>query len=405
MTLAILTAQIGHYHDARFRAVAAAGADFTVIATQNEADFSEFMALGSDRYPVQRMFEGRAAYRQACALGQVWPSVQASLSALGPTVVIVAGWASPESFAAIAWARRHHRRIVMMSESQNSDAARSSWRERVKARVVGLCDAALVGGASHREYVVQLGIARKLAFMGYDVVDNAYFASEAEAARAIETAVRLDLGLPDRYLLASARFIPKKNLTCLITAYSKALKGRSDMPHLVILGDGPERGSVEATIVETGLVGRVHLPGFRGYGELPALYGLSEGFVHVSTSEQWGLVINEAAASGVPVVASSACGATASLIVDGVTGFVVDAEREDSIRNGLLRLMDLDASRRATMGLAGQNLMADWGPERFAEGLLAACRAAEESPPRGGLAPWDEALLRVLSRQSIGAVQ
>lgn len=404
MTLALFTAQIGHYHDARYRAAAAAGAQFTVIATQNEADFSEFMAAGTGSYPVQHLFAGRAAYRSACAKGKVWSSVQASLSALDPSVVIVAGWATPESFAAIAWARKHRRRLVMLSDSQGNDAARSVWRERVKARVVGLCDAALVGGPSHHDYIAQLGLPRENIFMGYDAVDNAHFEYGAEAARKSENAVRSGLGMPARYLLASARFIPKKNLPRLVTAYGKALKSRVEGPDLVILGNGPEGDAVEATIAKQGLKGRVHLPGFRGYGDLPALYGLSEGFVHVSTSEQWGLVINEAAASGVPVVASTACGATAPLVENGVTGFVVDAESEDSIAAALMQLMGLDAQRRAEMGRAGQKRVADWGLERFAEGLLAACRSAEGSPPRG-LAPWDAALLRLLSRRSINAVQ
>ncbi|PWL19889.1 MAG: hypothetical protein DCO98_11920 [Altererythrobacter sp. XM-24bin4] len=404
MTLALFTAQIGHYHDARYSAVAAAGAEFTVIVTQNEADFSEFMASGTGSYPVQHLFEGRAAYRKACATGRVWSSVHTSLSMLDPSVVIVAGWATPESFAAIAWARRNCRRLVMLSESQVNDAARSAWRERVKARVVGLCDAAVVGGPSHLDYIVRLGMPHKRVFMGYDAVDNAYFASGAEAARKNKMAVRSTLRMPAHYLLASARFIPKKNLPRLVMAYAKALKGRAEAPDLVILGDGPELGLVEAAIATEGLTGRVHLPGFRSYGELPALYGLSDGFVHVSTSEQWGLVINEAAASGVPVVASTACGATGPLVEDGVTGFVADGESEESIKNALVRLIELERSRRAEMGRAARERVAGWGTDRFSEGLLAACRIAENSRPRG-LAPWDAMLLWKLSKRSIDVVQ
>jgi len=400
MTLAILTAQIGHYHDARYRALAATGTPFTVLATQNEADFAEFMASRTGGYPVQHLFKGRAAYLQACAARSVWPATQERLSSLDPSVVVAAGWATPESFAAVAWARKHHRRLVMLSASQASDASRSVWREGIKRRIVGLSDAALVGGPTHREYAVALGLPPDAVFMGYDAVDNAHFAA---GARADAAATRSRLGMPERYLLASARFIVKKNLPRLVSAYAGAIAGRPGAPDLVILGDGPERPAVEAAIAGAGVAGRVHLPGFRSYPDLPALYGLSEGFVHVSTSEQWGLVINEAAASGVPVVASSACGATGPLVADGETGFVVEAGSEASIRDGLRRLIDLDPERRAAMGRAAERRVADWGPERFADGLLSACRAAEARPARG-LAPWDAALLRILTRRSINAV-
>lgn len=404
MTLALFTAQIGHYHDARYRAVAAMGTHFTVIATQNEADFTEFLSSRTCGYPVDPLYNGRAAYRQACAAGQVWPTVQSRLSALDPTVVVVAGWATPESFAAIAWARKQRRRLVMLSESQASDAERSIWREVVKRRIVGFADAALVGGPPHRDYAVALGLPPDAVFMGYDAVENAHFAVGARAARADAAATRSRLVMPKRYLLASARFITKKNLPRLVSAYAGAIAGRAHAPDLVILGDGPERAAVDAVIAWAGVSGRVHLPGFRGYPDLPAFYGLSEGFVHVSTSEQWGLVINEAAASGVPIVASSACGATGSLVADGETGFIVEATSEASIRDGLRRLIDLDPQDRAAMGRAAERRVANWGPERFADGLLSACHAAEARPARG-LAPWDAALLHILARQSIGAVR
>jgi glycosyltransferase involved in cell wall biosynthesis len=291
----------------------------------------------------------------------------------------------------------------MMSDSQASDTSRFVWREAIKRRIVGLSDAALVGGPSHRDYVVRLGLPSDVVFMGYDAVDNAHFGAGAQAARADEVGTRSRLGMPDRYLLASARFIAKKNLPRLISAYAEAIADRSGVPDLVILGDGPERAAVEAAITRVGIAGRVHLPGFRSYPDLPALYGLSEGFVHVSTSEQWGLVINEAAASGVPVVASSACGATSSLVADGETGFVVDAGSEASICEGLRRLLDLDPENRRNMGLAAQHRAADWGPERFADGLLSACHAAQ-ARSRRGLSPWDAALLRILASHSINTV-
>lgn len=402
--MAILTAQIGHYHDARYRALSALTDDFTVIATQNEADFAEFMASGVCGYRALRLFDCRAAYKKACTTGQVWSDVKRCLSTIDPSIVVVAGWATQESFAAIDWARRHRRHLVMLSDSQSSDAARSALRECVKARIVGLSDTALVGGPSHRDYITQLGIPSERVFMGYDVVDNSYFATGAKEAQEHDVEVRQSLGLPDRYLLASARFISKKNLPRLIQAYGDAMHGRLESPDLVILGDGPERGAVEEAISKAGLMRRVHLLGFRGYPDLPAIYGLSEGFVHVSTSEQWGLVINEAAASGVPVVASSACGATASLVEDNVTGFVVEAEHVESIRMGLSQLMDMDVAGRAVMGRAGQARMANWGAERFAFELLEAGRLAATLQPRG-LGPVNSALLRVLSRRSIEAVQ
>ena len=404
MNLVILTAQIGHYHDERYRGISADSVPFAVLATQNQADFAEFMAGGSNLYPVHRLYPDRATYTQARKAGTVWTKMTQVLSRLDPTVVAVAGWATPECFAAIYWARHNGRRIVMLSESQEHDASRSRIRDYIKKRVVALCDAALVGCTPHAAYISKLGIPPGRVFHGYNAVGNAHFAENGAAAQIDAEATRTALGMPRRYLLASARFIPKKNLPRLVAAFGRAIEGRDEAPDLVILGDGPEREAVEAAIAAAGLEASVHLPGFRGYDELPALYALSEGFVHVSTSEQWGLVINEAAASGVPIVASTTCGATEVLVEDGVNGFVVDAGRTESITAGLSRLMDLTEPQRQAMGRAGQEIVADWGPERFASGLIAACDAATAAPARD-MSLIDAALLRVLARRSIDAVQ
>ena len=147
----------------------------------------------------------------------------------------------------------------------------------------------------------------------------------------------------------------------------------------------------------------MHLPGFFGYEKLPALYGLAQAFVHVSTSEQWGLVINEAAAAGLPLIVSETCGATETLVQHEENGFVVDPASQTDIANALAQVMWLNPANRAEMARKGQALVADWGPERFARELLCAVRAAETAE-RSAMRLHDWALLRSLSARRIGRV-
>jgi glycosyltransferase involved in cell wall biosynthesis len=398
-----LTAQIGHYHNVRYAAANARLGNLIVASVANEADFQEFLSNTVGKYRVERLYRGIAEYRDGIANGKVWVKVQSLLALLAPDVVAVTGWSTPESFAAIAWARRNGRRIVVMSDSQADDAPRLKLRETIKSRLVRACDAALVAGERHRDYVVALGIPEHRTFLGFDVVDNAYFQSGAATARADAAAVRTRHALPERYLLASARFIAKKNLPRLIESYALAIAGLDAAPDLVLLDDGPERPAVEAAIKRAGIIGRVHLPGFRSYELLPIFYGLAEAFVHVSTTEQWGLVINEAAASGLPLIVSRACGASGELVRHDVNGFVVDACDTDRITDVLRRMTTLTPEARAAMGEASRLIVANWGPERFASGFAAACEAALAQPSRR-LAPWDAALIRALARREIKSV-
>jgi glycosyltransferase involved in cell wall biosynthesis len=308
-----------------------------------------------------------------------------------------------ESLAAIAWAHRSNVPIVLMSETQRIDGPRARYRELVKSRIVRACHAALVGGREQGDYVRWLGMPGDRIFFGYDAVDNDHFREGADRARASAPELRSALGLPERYLLASARFIAKKNLPRLISAFRDALAHDSAPHHLVILGDGPERLAIRHAIRQAGLESRVHLPGFQPYERLPAYYGLSEAFIHVSLVEQWGLVINEAAAAGLPLIVSRPCGAAAELIEVGANGLLVDPMDTASIGHALAAIMRAPAGKRTAMGLRSRQIVAAWGPDRFADGLVRAVDAALATPVRH-LTAWDRLMLRALSRRSISAV-
>jgi glycosyltransferase involved in cell wall biosynthesis len=377
-------------------------ADVRVYSLVNSADFREFLSTDTAARDAVRMFEGQEEYVRAVRSGALWKKIHAELASFSPAVVVVAGWSFPESLAAISWARSSGARAVVMSESQLHDAPRSALREALKRRVVSACDAALVGAQSHADYAVRLGIPRAGAVLGYDAVDNEHFSAGADAARAEPGAGRSMHGLPERYLLACGRFMAKKNFHGLIDAFARAI-GRNDTGHhLVILGDGQERSRLEEAARNSGLASRIHMPGFRSYDVLPAFYGLADGFAHVATSEQWGLVVNEAAAAGLPLVVSRPTGA-AALVHEGRNGFLVDPHEADHLAQALGRLMASSREARDEMGAQSRHIVAEWGPQRFARGLRQACEYALARPPRR-LGMGDRAILRAMSRMWISTV-
>ncbi len=238
---------------------------------------------------------------------------------------------------------------------------------------------------------------------GYDVVDNDYFARRAAKVRERVSLRRRDLGLPEKYFLCSARFIPKKNLARLLLAFAFFLErnptGNSEGAawHLVLLGDGPMRAEVEATIDSLGLSSRVHLAGFRQIEELPAFYALAEALILPSTTEQWGLVVNEAMACGLPVVVSERCGCAPDLVEDGRNGFTFDPYDVNALAALLGKIASGHCDRFA-MGEASREIISEWSPETFATGLERAVEAAL-AVPRRDAGILDQALLWALSRR------
>jgi glycosyltransferase involved in cell wall biosynthesis len=401
--VALLTQQISPYHAARYRVANREFKDMRVFSLMNSADFDEFLSRAPDFDNAVRMFDGKSPYARAVLTGELWNRLHDRLDEYKPDVVVVAGWSFSESLAAIAWARKNGAHVALMSDSQQHDAVRTGWREAIKRRVVSACDAALVAAGPHREYASSLGIPLERVFFGYDAVDNEYFSVGADRAREHERALRTERGLPQRYLLASGRFVPKKNFPRLVEAFAHALR-REDTGHdLLILGDGGERRDIERTARHHGIAHRVRLPGFRSYDALPMFYGLADAFAHVALAEQWGLVINEAAAAALPLVVSRPCGAATTLVDSRNNGYLVEPTDVDDIADALHKVLSATEERRREMGAESRRIAADWGPDRYAKGLRSACEAALACPPRR-LGLLDRVLIRVLSRMHISKV-
>jgi glycosyltransferase involved in cell wall biosynthesis len=124
----------------------------------------------------------------------------------------------------------------------------------------------------------------------------------------------------------------------------------------------------------------VLLPGFRQYPELPDYYACAGAFIHASTTEQWGLVVNEAMASGLPVLVSNRCGCARDLVQDGVNGFTFDPYDVEQLAQLMLKISAAQFPLSA-FASASQRIIADWGPEKFAQGLKAAVECAQRAGP------------------------
>ncbi len=379
-SVAVIWSRFGPYHLARLRGAAAAFArDGTAVhgieVAESDPDYAWEPAASPGGFGRHVACPGGDYGRLGAR--RIGRAVRALLERLSPGAVAINGWSVAESRAALAWCRERGRAAVLMSESKADDHPRRAWREAVKARRVRRFDAALVGGRMQRDYAVALGVPPGRVFEGYDAVDHAYFAGGSDAARAEAAAGRERLGLPARYVYANTRFLPRKNLDGLLRAYARYRAASGSPWGLVVTGDGAERARLLALAAALGL-GGVRWPGFVQYAELPFYYGLASAFVHPARSEPWGLVVNEAAAAALPLLVSRAVGARYELVEDGVNGLLFDPADPAALAAALGRVAAAGEGERAAMGRRAREVAAAWGPERFGEGLRAACRAARE---------------------------
>ena len=394
--VAVIFHHIGPYHQARLNA-ATDRLSVTGIEWSAEGYDTWGVPDSAARYQKISLFpEATDHHPQKSDLRRAFWS---ALEQTNPDVVAVNGWNNFGSLITADCCVRRAIPMIVMSESARQDEPRTWWKEMIKRRIVNLYSAALVGGKRHVEYLVELGMPGERIFVGYDVVDNEYFRQRAEEVRSQKSEVREKYRLPENYFLASARFIEKKNLPRLIRAYAEyrekpELTGSAPWD-LVLLGDGPLRETLNSQLSTLNLHANVHLPGFKRYDELPVYYAFAKAFVHASTTEQWGLVVNEAVASGLPVIVSDRCGCVPEL-VNG-NGFTFDPFAELQLASLLLQITLLPEDERRRLAEASCRIAENFTPARFSDGLeRAATMAVNLTRKRfGGI---DRALLFAAAR-------
>jgi 1,2-diacylglycerol 3-alpha-glucosyltransferase len=340
------------------------------------------------------------------------------LDEIRPDVVCVSGWGLEVSLEAMKWAVARSVPIVMLSESNEFDEARTTIKEWIKRCLVGLCSSGLAGGTPQADYLVKLGLPGERVFTGYDIIDNSYFETSSKEARNSGFKFHVSyFAVSNPYFFACARFGKKKNIPGLIRAYARyrgkiesrrngceataglamsrvesfdsgstasdtsAFSLQPSAFDLVIAGEGERRAEIERTVRECKVSDHVHLIGAKGYSELPAYYAHASAFIHASTTEQWGLVVNEAMASGLPVLVSNRCGCAADLVKEGENGWTFEPTNEDEMADLMLRISS-DEERRKEMGRKSREIIAEWGPDRFASGVSSAVEAALSAPKK-----------------------
>jgi 1,2-diacylglycerol 3-alpha-glucosyltransferase len=362
--LAVLFINFGPYHIARLKAL------YETFPAQEWEIIGIEIAHRQLEYPWQRhsetapiqlvtIFPDRAY--ESIPIGSQIQAMYNALSQIKPDILAIAGYSEPMMLTALGWAKLNQKHAILLSESKLDDKPRYSWKEYLKKKIIRFYDAALVGGQPHKRYLMNMGMPEAAIAMGYDVVDNDIF-----DPRSIRL---LSPPLTTPYFLSVSRFLPKKNISFMLKSYAEyRSKQGPESWDLVICGDGELQQDIAQEIAHLSLETCVHLPGFLQQQALLPYFAHAHAFIHPSRQEQWGLVVNEAMAAGLPVLVSDQCGCFEDLIIDGITGFGFSSDNLEQLTHLMLKMSSgfIDLS-----GVGAQALehIRSFSPVYFAEGM------------------------------------
>jgi glycosyltransferase involved in cell wall biosynthesis len=349
-----------HYIRLLCNTLADRGAALTVLFVASDPKISlDPIDLSAERYAFRVGFQGR--YEDAPAMTRMMFAWR-ELNRISPAVVVISGYHAIECWTALLWARAHSVPVVLWCESNRLDAVRHWPKEILKRFFVRHCQMAHVYGSASKQYLLDLGMPGSRIADKRAVVDCDLFRTE-KGTRVYRR------GGVVRFLYVG-RLVPQKNLHALLVAFSGLVNELgTGAVRLVIAGRGPCEQSLRRTCADLGLDGDVEFRGYCLQQSLPGLYRSCDVFVLPSTTEPWGLVVNEAMLCRLPIVVSNQCGCSQDLVTPE-TGWAFSPSDRIELDAVLYEAATASAERLASMGDASYELASNYTPDACADRVL-----------------------------------
>jgi glycosyltransferase involved in cell wall biosynthesis len=255
--------------------------------------------------------------------------------------------------------------VVWATLSEITEQARGIVRTILRPVLLRFADAVLVNGRSGAHYVERLGTPKERVFCAPQTTDVAGFLANP--------GIRCEPNC--RRLLYSGRLIELKGLlpflSHLVNWANRHMDQRVDFS---IVGDGPLRADLAAYPVPHNLT--VRLLGQVPYNRLPEVYARGGILVFPTLADEWGMVVVEGMASGLPILGSVYSQAVEELVVDGHTGWTFRPNEVDDVKSAIDRALSAPLEELDRMGIAARQRVQSMTPAVMAEQMFAAIEYA-----------------------------
>lgn len=281
----------------------------------------------------------------------------AALRAWQPDVIIT-GEMGARSLQAVLYARLTNTPVALWGMlSEHTESSRSAWRTLLRRRLVRAVDFVIVNGESGARYIRGLAPGARIVYANQAIDLEAFLALPRRTA---ENAV------PN--LLHVGTLSERKGIHLLIPALARIDR----RVRVTFVGDGPLSGQLKQL---AGTNAEVVHAGNVPYEELPRWYAGADALLFPSLADEWGLVVNEALAAGVPVMGSTFAQAVTELVRDGENGWTFTPDSADTVAAALQRVLATPADQLAQMRAAARERVESLTPAAAARKIMAGFRA------------------------------
>ncbi len=275
------------------------------------------------------------------------------LENFAPQALLISGWMDNDYLQAARIIRKKGIPVIAGADTQYNGSIRQQMGAVIAPWYLhSAIDVLWVTGERQRQLAKKLGYTGARCWSGFYACDWEQFAIPTARTR-----------LPGKpFFLYTGRYIERKGIDTLVKAYQLYRRQTSSPWALITAG----AGALKSLLQKEGIDDK----GFMQPAELPVLMHDAAAFILPSKVEPWGVVAQEAAAAGLPLICSDACGAAVHLLQSGYNGYLFETGNAEHLAQAMLQISNLSDSDWAAMSQASFELSKQYTPTLWAKTLI-----------------------------------
>jgi glycosyltransferase involved in cell wall biosynthesis len=280
------------------------------------------------------------------------PIVLKYLKKFNPDVIVSTGF-NPTMLYGFAWCMLKGRKFIPYIDGTYKSEQILTSIHRLVRKVIFRFSKAFVGAS----------IGSMELFRSYRVPDHKIFRS----CLCIENSLYSKVSLPEKKydLMFSGQMIDRK-MPLFFIEVAKKVKEKLGKLNVLLLGNGVLKDEVLSKLDEYGI--EYNYPGFIQPFDIPSYYKQAKIFLFPTKNDPWGIVANEACASGVPVITCDNAGAANDLIFHGKNGYVLTLDVDLWVDHVIELLQNEDLLN--TMSDSAYQMVQPFNPQEAASGIM-----------------------------------
>lgn len=358
---------------------------FNAVARRGNVDFEAWFSARTESDRSWTVDEGswefRSRYLPGVSFGSRRVVVPTGLLARRRPDVLISLYSNPSFLAGWELARLAGIRTAFrVLPTFDEWVSRHPVKERLKRFAFSRVDAVKVPGPAGAAMAARYGVPTDRIHVVTQSIDVESFRAGRARWLPERATTRAEIGIRGCTFLYVGRLWEGKGVSHLLAAFRVLVEAGLDAT-LVLAGDGVDEGRYRSMAAQSPLAGRVVFAGFIQQDAIPRIYAAADVLIFPTLGDPHGLVVEEAMASHLPVVVTTAAGDIEKRLPDGEAGFIIPPADAEALAERMERLAN-DSELRRRMGDRGADLVAGRTHERYAEDLERFVETVLDTPRR-----------------------